>query len=200
MRLMLLCLTAVSLTVGGCATPAQFWVRDKQDAFESYKQTLDGSRALDPIRSKIALKDPRETTFEMLANTSKPTAIERTAILEYAKLRESHLARQKAIDAQYGNAIPYQRILDVGGQAAAALLADLYNSALTYGEFAKKRQEVSAMVDEAIDRFRSERVAEERARQEQASLERLSRSVVSQQRRQNLGTTCRSVGNTMYCH
>lgn len=208
MRLLLLCLTVVSLTVGGCAippdaflTPQQSYVRDIGLQTESMKQALDSNRALDPIRGKIALFDPdKETTFEMLANRSKPTTKEQTAILEYAKLREAASAQRDAIDTKYHFVNPVRRINEARSQAVNELLADLYNRALTYGDFAKKRREVNAIAAEAIDRLRSELVAEERARQEQASIERLSRAVVAQQRRQPLGTTCSFVGKTMYCH
>lgn len=98
----------IAAASSGCAT----FLQPNQDALLDIdvkrvqsvgQQAIDNSRGLDPIRGKMALFDTSETTFEMLANTAKPTDIERTAILELVKLKEAHVLRMKELAAKYGN-------------------------------------------------------------------------------------------------
>lgn len=168
-------LLAIIMAAGasGCAT----FLQPSQDAHieakrleAAGKQTIDNSRGLDPIRGKMALFDLSETTFEMLANTAKPTEIERAAILELVKLREAHALRVKELEAKYGN--PYQQIHAAAWARTRTLFADLYNGALTYGEFATKRQENAVTFDDAIERKRSSLVAEEAQGEQEAQMRR----------------------------
>lgn len=158
-------LLAIIIAAGasGCATlqPSQQALLDIDvKRVESVgQQTIDNSRGIDPIRGKVALFDVSETTFEMLANTAKPTDIERAAILELVKLKEAHILRVKEVGAKYDTAD--QQIIADGWARSRALFADLYNGALTYGEFAKKRQENAATAADAFERKRSSLVAEE---------------------------------------
>lgn len=53
-----------------------------------------------------------------------------------------------------------------------ALFADLYNGTLTYGEFAKKRQENAATLNDTVERKRSSLVAEEAQGEQEAQMRR----------------------------
>lgn len=61
--------------------------------------------------------------------------------------------RAKEVSAMHGD--PYQQTAERIWASDRALLADLYNGTLTYGEYAKKRQENAATFDDAIERKRS---------------------------------------------
>lgn len=56
---------------------------------------------------------------------------------------------------------PDQQIFADGWARSRALFAGLYNGTLTYGEFAKKRQENAATFNDAFARLDSDRAAEQ---------------------------------------
>jgi hypothetical protein len=138
-------------TVQTGPTQEELWKRESDRVKVAYEQAFATNQAIDPIRGKIA-RWVKETTFEMLANNAKPTESERAAILEYAKLSEVLYARSRELDTQHNNL--FGRINEAFYQADLALLADLYNGVLTYGEYAKKSQEGYAI---AQQRFQDER-------------------------------------------
>lgn len=137
-------------TVPTGPTQGELWKRESDRVKVAFEQAFDANRAIDPIRGKIA-RWFKEITFEMLANNAKPAESERAAILEFAKLSEVYYARSQELDTQHNN--PFGRINEAIKQADLALLADLYNGVLTYGEFAKKSQEGYAI---AQQRFQAE--------------------------------------------
>ena len=199
----------LSLALAGCAgrpsetSQAEAYNRAAQRLSGAMDQAIDGNRAFDPIRGKVGLKGVNSITFEMLANTNKPTETERAAILEYAKLRDTHVKQARALEAQYED--PYTRINEAQSRTITALLADLYNGSLSYGEFAKKRQEIAAVSDEARERILSA-LAADADREEQAYLNRLNSYLLRQptqplqQPAPRLRTTCTRIGNTVFCN
>lgn len=211
-------LLAVYLLHGCASGPAQRsageeWQREIDRVSASHNQTLQADRALDAIRQKAALYSVRDTTFEMLANNSLPTAEEQAAILHFARLREPYIAALQSIHDRYGN--PYRHIARAQYQSTSAVWADLFNGTITYGEAARRRQQIDAIVSEARERMRSALATEANAI-ERANLERLSIYQREQQRLQQsapklvpllptpvpvrLQTTCTSIGNMLYCN
>ena len=138
--------------VSGCSTMqsrsssmAQWQI--EQERVSSYCRDLFRDSALDSLRVKMAIESPKDTTFEMLTDQSRPTQSERLAIVTFARDKQecnrawSSSARRFPISAQAivlreANAARFQ-----------FLLADLHGGVLTYGEFARKRQELAAELD-----------------------------------------------------
>ena len=212
-------LLLLAALLSGCAIPvqgptqAQLWKQESADMAKLYRERLEEKRQLDPIRDKIALASARDTTFAMLANNNRPDERERAAILEFAKIREAFVHRAQAINEQYQ--APFRKIYIHQAQAGAAILADLYNSSITYGEFSKRRQEIDATANEAADRMRSAITSESQAA-EQVSLQRLNTYLILQQSLQQqrsrsvpepiapqtirLQTTCNKIGEMLFCN
>jgi hypothetical protein len=202
----------------GCKSPpavpsaSELWQRESSQIGASFREDVNSARSLDVIRSKIALLSPRDITFAMLADTTKPSEPERNAILEFARIRETFIQQQQLLDERYQ--YPYRRISMRQQQAVSAVWADLYNGQMTYGESAKRRQEIDATANEARDRMRSA-MASEAAAAEQASLLRLNNYLILQQTLQQqlaaqaslpaspqtirLQTTCNKIGTMLFC-
>lgn len=98
-----------------------------------------------PIRSKIPFR-PEDTTFEMLTDRSKPTDTERAAIVVFAKTKRACANESLSTMRRFSPPIPAQLVVldEVAWNRFQFLLADLHGGLLTYGEFARKRQEQSA--------------------------------------------------------
>lgn len=107
---------------------------------------------LNPIRSKVdlsvaSLDSP--PSFQLAANDSYPSEVERQAIAKWASSRDACLARQRAASRVPGSATPLQATYLEQGNAFAdevagkvsALIVALYQGKVSYGEFAQKRYE-----------------------------------------------------------
>jgi hypothetical protein len=206
------------LVVAGCASPergqsaGQLWQQESDGIAAKFRWQMETNKALDPIRGKVALYSPRDIKFEMLANTDRPTSEERAAILVLARIREESIQEQRAVDEKYQN--PFRRVSEAQRQAVSAVWADLYNGAITYGESARKRQEIDAATTAAREQLRTA-MAAEAAAIEQASIQRLNNYLLLQQTLQQqrqtqipplqtnqtirLQTTCYTVGNMVFC-
>ena len=120
---------------------------------------------LDPIRSKVELyRESYESAvpFIISANDSFPTQQERAAIARWASLREDCVKRSEAEFALPPSATPLQ-VTQIQedrsfGQVASATVGDLivslYQLKLTYGEFARKRYEITHASAEAERQYR----------------------------------------------
>ena len=197
-------LTAALLSSCAVAPPApsqgQLWQQESEGISAKYKWQMDTNRSLDSLRGKVALFSPRDIRFEMLTNTSRPNAEDRTAILDLAKIRDEYWKEQIAVDRQYTN--PFARISEAQYAAVSAVWADLYNGAITFGESARKRQEIDATTSDARQRLRNA-LASEAIAAEQAAIQRLNSYLLLQQSLKpqtiQLRTTCQTIGNTVYC-
>lgn len=210
---------ALCAVLAGCATQqgsnqAERFNAEAQALSEQYYRGISEDRGIDPIRNKVAV-NVSQTTFEMLANNNKPTADEREAILALVRRREPLVAQFDAIEVKYNH--PFHRVFQAQRNAAAALLADLYNGAITYGELARKRQELDAQAKADMERIRTAHAAEAAAI-EQASLQRMQNYlalqqtlnqqqaarvqpvIVQQPSTVRLQTTCQRIGQFTYCN
>jgi len=143
-------------TPGATALRSTVWFRCERE-FAQVTATLNADcneqmsdPALDPIRSKIELSGAAADApppFQIAADDSYPTELERQAIAKWAALRDACSARQReasrvppstpplrATYLEQANAFADQ----IAGKIGALTVA-LYQDKLTYGEFAQKR-------------------------------------------------------------
>ena len=89
------------------------------------------------IKDRIALGGIAQQTFGMLANESYPTSDEKKIILKYGSKREE--CRKKMNSS--GNGI-LEQLYSSAFNASQSLILDLYSGVITYGQFARKRQDI----------------------------------------------------------
>jgi hypothetical protein len=138
-----------------------------------------GVADLDPIRHKVELYRAAwdaPPPFEVASNDSYPTEQERGAIAKWATLRDSCLARQRAVPRVQPSATPLQVAYiqqdaafgdEVAGRVSALIVA-LYQGKLKYGEFAEKRYEFSRDGAAAEREFRRATLISDQQRAAQA--------------------------------
>jgi hypothetical protein len=138
-----------------------------------------GVADLDPIRHKVELFRAgwdAPPPFEVASNDSYPTGQEMGAIAKWATLRDSCLARQRAVPRVPPSATPLQAAFiqqdaafgdEVTGKVSA-LIVVLYQGKLKYGEFAEKRYEFSHDGAAAEREFRQATLISDQQRAAQA--------------------------------
>jgi hypothetical protein len=137
---------------------------------------------LDPIRSKVELyRDSWESAvpFAIATNDAFPTQEERGVIAKWATLREECVKRGTAAFSMPPSATALQ-VTQIQqdrsfGQAVSArvgdLIVSLYQQKLTYGEFAKKRYEITRDAAEAERQYRqSTQLADQQQRMQAQQL------------------------------
>jgi hypothetical protein len=137
---------------------------------------------LDPIRTKVELyRDSWESPvpFSIATIDAFPTQEERTAIAKWATLREECIKRGNAAFSMPPAATPLQ-VTEIQqdrsfGQSGSAKVGDLivalYQQKLTYGEFARKRYEITRDASEAERQYRqSLQVADQQQRMQAQQL------------------------------
>jgi hypothetical protein len=134
---------------------------------------------LDPIRDKIEIVrmlTQNPVPFAIATNDSFPTNEEKKAIGKWATLREECIKRVSAATTLPPSASPIQ-ITQIQQdmsfeQAMTASISDLivslYQQKLTYGEFAKKRYEISNAAADAERQFRLSVQIGDQQKQEEA--------------------------------
>jgi hypothetical protein len=130
--------------------------------------------SLSAISDKVALDGVNAQTFGMLANTSKPTAAEKEAIQRYADESSKCFDDAERLRVNVGTPPSLNALYNATKTARTNLLVLLYNGAINYGEFARKRQEVSDAFDMAYAQITTElakQSAEANARAEQLAIE-----------------------------
>lgn len=149
------------LLLAGCssAPPAPDRMTElqmEQERVNSYCRDLFRDPALDPLRSRMAVFSAKDTTFEMLTNQSTPTESERLAIVALAGKKQECGRAWVLWSRHFSPPIsPQVAILhEVGTARFQFLLADLHGGLLTYGQFARKRQEQAAESDAKFEELR----------------------------------------------
>lgn len=131
--------------------------------------------ALDPIRDKVELwREPPDSPppFSIMANDTFPTDAEREAISQWATIRDGCLKRANAsmvVPHATGNDASYLQqqfsvVRDVQANVGYLILA-LYQQKLTYGEFARKRYEITRDALAALNVMRQAYLDHEQQRQ-----------------------------------
>lgn len=149
------------------------------------------SSELDPIRQKVELYRETENSvpFEIASNQKYPTETERIAIGKWAKLREICVAKiSKIVDVDFPGLTPLQVTFNQQLRAYAKqsegrvgeLIVALYQSKLSYGEFASKRYEITRSIASAQRDFRASTLLADRDAQMKAQ------QIAEQQMQNNL--------------
>lgn len=136
---------------------------------------------LDPIRRKVELhRDSFDAAppFEIAANDTFPTDAERAAIAKWATLRDTCIKRTDTVSEIPPSATPLQVAFlqkdrsfnKEAGARISDLIVSLYQQKLTYGEFAKKRYEITRDAAAAERQFRESTLIADQERQTQAQL------------------------------
>lgn len=144
------------LVLSGCQTTQQRQsdeMRARAEAMRvdsarvtSFCENLFTGQEIDPIRAKIGIVSGGEDTFEMLTDNTKPTMKEKKALVFFAKKKEEC---HKETVASMRRFSPYLASQYITLEEAAFprfqfLIADLHNDLITYGEFSKKRKELTS--------------------------------------------------------
>lgn len=126
---------------------------------------LDGDPILQPIRDKVVLSGLSDPPFSMMANDDYATPSERQAILLWGSKRE------RCVKDNPPDASPISQVADEGFSAVQALILDLYKGQMTYGQFARKRQEVDAItrarIQQIIGQYQQQQSQQQRYQQQQ---------------------------------
>jgi hypothetical protein len=138
------------LLLGACATGPDRGeqMRAEQARVRGYCSGLYHDPALDPIRTKVAVDQERDTTVQMIADKSKATDSEKAALLIWANKRQDCFREGTSAMRRFSPPIPPQAIAidEAMFPRLQFLMADLYSQVLTYGEFARKRKELATEV------------------------------------------------------
>jgi hypothetical protein len=134
----------------------------------------------------------------MIADKSKATDSEKAVILIWAKKKQDCWREQVSSMRRFSPPYPpeFINVDEDGFRGFQFLVADLYNQALTYGEFARKRNELiteTRAKKEEIGRARAQQSEQERAqtqRQYEAQRKR------EEQRLHELEVTCIGAGGS----
>jgi hypothetical protein len=115
---------------------------------------------IDPVREKIAvpISVGARQDVAFLSNRSRPTDAERPAI---KALWEAHEACRASTEARSGPAPRYRAATN---EAVGALLGDLHEGAITYGQFARKLLYIGAQDNSAQETLDQELAARTRWR------------------------------------
>jgi hypothetical protein len=138
-----------SLLAAGCATGPR--PQAAGVSVDPCKQLMADPQ-IDPVRDKIAvpivLGASQDVAF--LSNRDRPTEAERSAI---KVLWDAHEACRALTEARSG---PVPRYRAWSNQAVGALLGDLHEGAITYGQFARKLLYIGAQDNSAKETLEEE--------------------------------------------
>lgn len=118
------------------------------------------------IRTKVALGGLDTQTVEMLANSQKPNASEKVALLKWDSLRQPCIKMSQEWLSQYGQ--PNISVInDRVSSEFKVLLSDLYAGKITYGEFAKSRETILSKANaDAQAAYQQNRAYDDQQRQQ----------------------------------
>lgn len=169
-----LCLTGTAV-FSGCTV--QTWIANREarqewaEVQEKNKALADQCKSsfetpeLDAIRHKVELHrewNGGPPPFEILSNDAFPTAAELPVIAKWAALRDECYKRWQASASYPPSANPLQVAFvqklktfgDATGAAVSELTVSLHKQKLTYGEFARKRYDITKAIAEAERQYR----------------------------------------------
>ncbi len=194
---------------------------DKND-FAACFSNLANSPELATIRQKVGLDGVKSQTFSMLADNSKPTDQEKLALRKWGDMRDVCL--KQIHESMSLQRVPMQilNVNDASAMGSQSLLVELVNGNMTYSEFAKKRSELSAFVNDKIaqiDAVLRAQSADAQYKANQIAIEAqqnslMQQKIISDQNMQQqqinnerqmmsrptmTNTNCRAVGNQVNC-
>lgn len=153
-----------------------FEIKSVRDQCKAELETHD----LDVIRSKVELvRENWESAppFEIAVNDTFPNDVEKIAIAKWATLRDACIKRTESVRVIPENSTPLQvtfiqQLQSFGKKATGHigdLIVSLYQQKLTYGEFAKKRYEISRDAADAQRQYKEAAQIADQQRQSQAA-------------------------------
>ncbi|MHB8562672.1 MAG: hypothetical protein ACYDDA_01775 [Acidiferrobacteraceae bacterium] len=195
----------VTMVLAGCQTTRPVVPPDPGIACA---KALETNPEFSIIAGKVALVDPRQQTFSMLINTSKPDQVEKVAIAKWITDKQACYALTQRWRAQYNFPSTLSAIDDANNSKFLNLSANLYNGKLTYGQYAKARAKVFAEVSqqwaEEVQHLRDMQAAAEAQRRRMTAMFLLTQHPYQVQLPQpaeipTTTTNCFVVGNEMRC-
>jgi hypothetical protein len=202
MKLFLTSLILLSLTA--CGVVQQKQRDDTMLMLKIYCDSLYEASDIDVVRNKIAIRDARKPTFEMLTLNKKPTEEEKKGIKKFAEAQ--HTCRQKWDEEFFdkGYLPNYKIIVQSYADIGEGFVADLYNGHITYAELNKARQKNSNEMQAALVN-EDERVLSRNAAAAQRNYQNYMtlQQNLNQQRiinNMNRPITCNRIGNSTYCN
>lgn len=128
---------------------------------------LDADTSLWPIRGKVALSSSASQPFSMLADSTTPSKEEAQSLLDWGSKREQCV---KANPFPSNN--PYRQHVIEGFNATQSILIELYNGRITYGQFARQRQEIARIVEartqQMTDQYQQQQYQQQQYQQQRA--------------------------------
>lgn len=137
---------------------------DDRISFERYVacfDALENDSELQLIRNKVALVNIKKQTFSMLANENHPTSDETQAIYKWAIKREMCSTNNPL---PINN--PFTRPWQFSFNAGQSNILELYKGVITYGQFARQRQEIARMAETGHLEIQQQQSQQQQSRQQ----------------------------------
>jgi len=168
--------------------------------------SLPSNPAITHIATKVATIGQGEPSFLVLTDSTKPTQVEKDEIRTFGALRDECYRNEKKVFATQPAVI--RDLLASSAAAQQNVVADLYDGALTYGEYARKAVALNVEADKAIDNVQAElkrQSADSFARAEQISSQARQaldarRATFMQNMQPNTPVNCYKMGNMVSCY
>jgi hypothetical protein len=133
---------AAVIIFAGCASTHPTMAERPSDPSKACFESLANSTALNPLASKLKLSGG-QPAFEMLADNSYPTEVEKPLIGQW--VNERIKCAQQGEMFKSANMPPVlHNLLNKTTNQVNALATDLYSGKLTYGQFARQRTEINS--------------------------------------------------------
>jgi hypothetical protein len=173
-------------------------------SLDKYLNELKNEKILDPIRENIYFGLIRETPFSYYVNKSFVKENERKALERFQSIRAAFDERGRNHYKKYWPEI--YELFNYALVARFSLFVDLYNSKISYGDYALKIKDLFASYDKAVD----ERFREIDRYEAQVRSEALNRFVTQLNNQQLINTlnnsparvapfSCSNYGTTIRC-
>lgn len=159
-------------------------IQEAKNNVKSCFEALDSDDEIAPIKSKVSLVGAMNQPFSMLIDNSTPTPEEQKAIFAWANKRDICSKEISASMDKEGMPRVMKNVAISGYSTSRQLIADLYNLKLTYGEFARKREQIAQLVNESMTNIQIElqkESAESKARADQLALQAKQNMIMTYQ-------------------
>ena len=167
----------------GASLLAIISITGQAQSFQACNQRVAAEPELAPLKDKLSLLSYTEQTFQMKTNSSKPNEDEKKLIVRWLELRDQCW---KA-DSDIRNRFPpeFRSNLESTTRILEELALMLYDGKITYGEFARKRDEegikYKAMWDDSVRSLKQQQ-QQERQQQQQRDAAAAEQSAATNER------------------
>ena len=200
-KILLVSLAAASLS--SCGVVQTQKANTELNEVKAYCKSLVSGPEFDIIRNKIQLERGKKPTFEMLADTSKPTSEEKVAIKKLGNVKTECDSKIADVFVKFRNP-ELTVIFNSYSGILSGLLADLYNQQITYGELNKQSEKIINQAEAAFANLTKREAAERAESAQRAYQNYLSEQQIRNQNmmiyNMNKPITCNKSGNYTYCN